>query len=203
MLNNFSYRLSFTAEDPGRHPRQLLALLRMLFENIAALTLDDQGLHGQVEALIAASTPPLTLRRLDDVQRRLKDVIVKQSQAKDRLLEAQDQMKECWRPSSSGWPTWTNPAAPTTPRWKACAERIGQATQLQEIHAAAAGGDDRHARHRPGKPGDARRTAPPARALRGRPCPRSPSCSRRCTKPGPGAARPHDRLAQPQGGWTR
>jgi diguanylate cyclase len=39
-----------------------------------------------------ASTPPLTLRRLDDVERRLKDVIFKQKDAKQKTLEAQNEM---------------------------------------------------------------------------------------------------------------
>lgn len=133
MLNNFSYRLSFTAEDQAAIRGNLLALLRMLFENIAALTLDDQWLHGQVEALIAASTPPLTLRRLDDVQRRLKDVIVKQAQAKDRLLEAQDQMKELLAAFIERLAHMDESSSAYHATLEGCAERIGQATQLQEI----------------------------------------------------------------------
>ena len=38
--------------------------------------------------------PPLTLRRLDDVQRRLKDVILKQSEAKERMTSAQEEMRQ-------------------------------------------------------------------------------------------------------------
>ncbi len=133
MLNNFSYRLSFTAEDQAAIRNNLLTLLRMLFENIAALTLDDQWLHGQVEALISASTPPLTLRRLDDVQRRLKDVIVKQAQAKDRLLEAQDQMKELLAAFIARLAHMDESSSAYHATLEGCAERIGQVTQLQEL----------------------------------------------------------------------
>ena len=66
----------------------------MVFGNIAALSIDDRWLQGQAEALVAATAQPLTLRRLDDVQRRLKDVIFKQTEAKGRMVEAQEQMKE-------------------------------------------------------------------------------------------------------------
>jgi diguanylate cyclase len=40
-----------------------------------------------------ASTPPLTLRRLDNVERRLKEVVNKQKDAKQRALEAQNEMQ--------------------------------------------------------------------------------------------------------------
>ena len=94
MLSNFSFRLSFASEDQAAIRTMLLDLLHMVFGNIAALSLDDHWLHGQAEALMAATAQPLTLRRLDDVQRRLKDVIFKQTEAKGRMVEAQEQMKE-------------------------------------------------------------------------------------------------------------
>jgi diguanylate cyclase len=40
-----------------------------------------------------AAKPPLNLKRLDDVKRKLQDVIVKQSEAKARSIEAQAQIK--------------------------------------------------------------------------------------------------------------
>ena len=40
-----------------------------------------------------AATPPLTLRRLDDVERRLRDVMLKQAEAKGRAVEAQKEMR--------------------------------------------------------------------------------------------------------------
>lgn len=94
MLSNFTYRLSFATEDQAAIRASLLQLLHMIFENIAVLSVDDRWLRGQAESLMAASTPPLTLRRLDDVQLRLKDVIFKQTEAKARAAEAQEQMKD-------------------------------------------------------------------------------------------------------------
>ncbi len=94
MLANFSHRLSFTAEDQGEIKNVLLQLLHLVFTNIGELCIDDHWLKGQIEALMEASTPPLSLRRLDDVQRRLVDVIAKQSEAKNRAFEAQTQMRQ-------------------------------------------------------------------------------------------------------------
>ncbi len=94
MLANFTHRLSFTAEDQFEIKNALLQLLHLVFSNIGELCLDDQWLRGQIDALVLASTPPLSLRRLDDVQRRLVDVIAKQSEAKARAFEAQTQMRQ-------------------------------------------------------------------------------------------------------------
>ena len=93
MLVNYSHRLSFVAEDQGEIKSTLLRLLHLVFENIGELSLDEQWLKGQMDALMEASSPPLTLRRLDDVERRLKDVIFKQKDAREKALEAQGEMR--------------------------------------------------------------------------------------------------------------
>lgn len=94
MLLSYSDRVSFVAEDQAEIKKALLKLLHMVFENIADLSLDEQWLKGQMDALMEASTPPLTLRRLDDVERRLKDVIFKQRDAKEHALQAHNEMRD-------------------------------------------------------------------------------------------------------------
>ncbi len=93
MLSNFGSRLSFAAEDQAEIKTTLLKLLHLIIENIGELSVDDRWLKGQIDALMTASAPPLSLRRLDDVERRLKDVIFKQTEAKGRALEAQEEMR--------------------------------------------------------------------------------------------------------------
>ena len=93
MLGTFGHRVSFAAEDQAEIKATLLHLLRLIMENISELSLDDRWLKGQVEALMEAATPPLTLRRLDDVERRLRDVMQKQAEAKGRAVEAQAEMR--------------------------------------------------------------------------------------------------------------
>jgi len=94
MLANYSHRLSFAAEDQAEIKKTLLNLLHMVFENIGELSLEEQWMKGQMDALMTASTPPLSLRRLDDVASRLKDVIFKQKDAKERALLAQEEMRQ-------------------------------------------------------------------------------------------------------------
>ena len=94
MLVNYSHRLSFAAEDQAEIKHALLKLLHLVFENIGDLSIDEQWLKGQMDALKVASTPPLSLRRLDDVASLLKDVISKQKDAKHKTSLAQAEMRQ-------------------------------------------------------------------------------------------------------------
>lgn len=133
MLSNFSFRLSFAAEDQAAIRAMLLDLLHMVFGNIAALSLDDHWLQGQAEALMAATAQPLTLRRLDDVQRRLKDVIFKQTEAKGRMVEAQEQMKEMLAAFIERLSAMTQSSGGYQDKMERYAEQIAHANTLAEI----------------------------------------------------------------------
>ncbi len=93
-LADFSHRLSFAAEDQAEIHLTLLKLLQLIIDNIGELSPDDNWLKGQTDALKEAAQPPLTLRRLDDVERRLKDVLFKQTEAKGRAQEAQEELRQ-------------------------------------------------------------------------------------------------------------
>ena len=133
LLNNFTYRLSFATEEQGAIRLGLLALLRLVFENISALSPNDDWLRGQAEALMAAATPPLTLRRLDDVQRRLKDVIYKQTEARARSAEAQEQMKELLATFIERLAKISSSSDRYHGTMERCAELIGRASRLEDI----------------------------------------------------------------------
>jgi diguanylate cyclase len=94
MIANYGHRLSFVAEDQAEIKQVLLKLLHLIIENIGQLSTDDSWLKGQVEALMAVCVPPITLRRLDDVEVRLKDVILKQTEAKSQIVLAQEDMRQ-------------------------------------------------------------------------------------------------------------
>ena len=94
LLGNVSHRLSFAAEEQVEVKHSLLHLLQLIIENIGQLSLDDSWLKGQTEALLHAVAPPISLRRLDDIERRLKDVLFKQSEAKSRSIEAQEEVRQ-------------------------------------------------------------------------------------------------------------
>jgi diguanylate cyclase len=87
-------QILFAAEEQGEIKVALTKLLHLIIENIGQLSLDDSWLKGQAEGLRRAIEPPLTLRHLDEMERRLRDVMVKQGEAKHRSLEAQEEMRK-------------------------------------------------------------------------------------------------------------
>jgi diguanylate cyclase len=93
-LGNLSHQVLFAAEEQLEIKESLLKLLQLIIENISELSLGDNWLKGQVDGLLDAVVPPLTLRHLDEMERRLRDVMVKQSEAKSRSVEAQEEMRQ-------------------------------------------------------------------------------------------------------------
>lgn len=92
-LVNFSRQVVFAAEEQVEIKGSLLNLLHLIIENIGELSLDDSWLKGQIDGLLAAVAPPLSLRHLDEIERRLRDVMVKQSEAKNLSVEAQEELR--------------------------------------------------------------------------------------------------------------
>lgn len=86
-------KLEWAAEDQHAVRQALLDVLRLIVENIAELTTDDEWLHGQLDLVNAAFGKPLDVRMLDEVARRLRDVIDKQGRLKRQLTDAQERLK--------------------------------------------------------------------------------------------------------------
>lgn len=93
-LKRFAFKLELLAEDQTELRHSLLSLLRLLVENITELTLEDHWLHGQIEVVREIIGKPLSQRALDDAERRLKEVLFKQSQLKASLFEAKEAIKQ-------------------------------------------------------------------------------------------------------------
>lgn len=92
-LKRFAFKLELLAEDQAELRHSLLNLLRLLVENMTELVLDDRWLHGQIEVVQEIINKPLSQRAVDDAERRLKEVLFKQSQLKAGLFEAREAIK--------------------------------------------------------------------------------------------------------------
>lgn len=135
-LSSFNHRLSFVAADQSEIRKSLLNMLRMVFENIAELTMDDAWLHGQVDLLMDASKPPLSTHRLDDVSRRIKDVIFKQAELKKHTLLAQDEMKRLLATFLEKLSSMADLSGAHHRRIEQCAKEVGSAKDLASIGPA-------------------------------------------------------------------
>jgi diguanylate cyclase len=92
-LKRFAFKLELLAEDQAELRRSLLSLLRLLVDNMTELVLDDRWLHGQIEVVQEIINKPLSQRVIDDAERRLKEVLYKQSQLKASLFEARESIR--------------------------------------------------------------------------------------------------------------
>ncbi|MFV5213342.1 diguanylate cyclase [Azonexus caeni] len=93
-LKRFAFKLELLAEDQQELRKSLLGLLRLLVENMTELVIDDRWLHGQIEVVREIIDKPLSQRSIDDAERRLKEVLFKQSQLKASLFETREAIKQ-------------------------------------------------------------------------------------------------------------
>ncbi len=93
-LRDFAYRLELMTGDTAEVRAGLLNLFDLLLENIEEIVIDDPWLQGQLELLRQLVTTPATVRGIDEAERRLREIIYKQSQLKHNLVEAQRTVKD-------------------------------------------------------------------------------------------------------------
>jgi len=135
VMKRFSYRLHFVAEDQVELKASLLHLLHLVIENINELVLDDQWVQGQIGIVLDLVSQPLNLRRLDDVERRMKDVIYKQSSLKKSLIDAQDQIKQMLATFVDRLADFSEFTSDYHDKIERCAEKISKATDISALSA--------------------------------------------------------------------
>ncbi|MEW6164434.1 MAG: GGDEF domain-containing protein [Pseudomonadota bacterium] len=132
-MKRFSYRLNFVAEDQAELKSGLLHLLHLVIDNINELVLDDQWLQGQIAVVLDLVNQPLNLRRLDDVERRIKDVIFKQSSLKKNLLDARDRLKSMLASFVDRLADFSESTSEYHDKIEICASRISQANDIADL----------------------------------------------------------------------
>lgn len=132
-LKKFSYRLQFVAEDQVELRGALLHLLQLIIENISELVVDDRWLQGQVSVVRELVGQPLSLRQLDDVERRMKDLIYKQSNLKKNLSEAQERLKAMLASFVDRLADFASTTGEYHERIGVCAEKISKASDITEL----------------------------------------------------------------------
>jgi diguanylate cyclase len=132
-LKKLSYRAHFVAEDQAELKSALLHLVRLIVDNISELVVDDQWLAGQISVVRELVNEPLNLRRLDDVERRLKDVIVKQGLLKKSLNEAKDRLKLMLATFVDRLADFSETTSGYHDKIEKCAARISEARDITDL----------------------------------------------------------------------
>lgn len=137
-IKRFAFRLELLAEDRSELHNGLLHLLQLLVDNVSELVIDDRWLSGQLALVRDILTRPLSIRAVDDTERRLKEVIYKQSQLKHSLGEAKDSLKQMLTDFIDHLAEFADSSSDYHDKIEACAEKISKAeniTQLEYVMA--------------------------------------------------------------------
>ena len=132
-LHALSEKIEWAEQDQRAIRQSLLSLLKLLVDNISELVLDDHWLHGQLGLVSEVFGKPLDIRMLDEVERRLREVICKQGQLKRQLTEAQNRLKSMlsgFVDSLAGFSSSTDHYQHTLAH---CAQEIEQANDLAQL----------------------------------------------------------------------
>ncbi|MCX9156191.1 GGDEF domain-containing protein [Niveibacterium sp. 24ML] len=92
-LRGFAYKVEWVVRDQAGIRQALLRLLQLIIENIGDLVADDNWVHGQVEGVLQVTSGPLDRDKIDELGKRLRDVILKQGVLKKSLVDAQERLK--------------------------------------------------------------------------------------------------------------
>lgn len=132
-LRRFMFDLQWVAEDQSGVRATLLRLLQLVVQNIDEIVVDSQWVHGQMAMLADAFDGPVNLRRLDDMERRLKEVIYKQSLLKKSLTDAQERLRTMLSGFVSHLADFTRTTGAYESRIGTCAAKIQDARDIGEL----------------------------------------------------------------------
>ncbi|AYH43113.1 GGDEF domain-containing protein [Azoarcus sp. DN11] len=132
-LRKFAYRLEMVGGDRAEIHAGIINLLHLLLENIDQIVVDDRWLGGQIELLRDVLGKPVNVRLIDDAERRLRDIIYKQSQLKHNYSEAQRSLKEMLAGFVDNLASFAESTGTYHDRIGSCADRISAARDIAEI----------------------------------------------------------------------
>lgn len=132
-MKRFAFRLELLADDRAELRQGLLHLLNLVIENISELVLDDKWLHGQIAVVRDIVTHPLSLRSIDDAERRIKEVVFKQSQLKHSLVEAKEALKTMLAGFVDHLAEFSDSTSDYHDKIEACAEKISAANDINDL----------------------------------------------------------------------
>jgi diguanylate cyclase len=132
-VKRLAFRLEFLAEDRNELRSGLLKLLQLMIENVSELVVDDRWLNGQIEMVREIVARPLNLRSIKDAEGRLKEVIFKQSQLKNSLIEAKESLKQMLAGFVDHLAEFADSTSDYHDKIEVCAGKISQAEDISQL----------------------------------------------------------------------
>ena len=137
-IERFAFRLEFLAEDRNELRAGLLKLLQLMIDNVSELVVNDHWLNGQIDILREIVARPMNLRSINDAEHRLKEVIFKQGQLKNNLIEAREALKQMLAGFVDHLAEFADSTSEYHDKIENCADKISKAediTQLEDVLA--------------------------------------------------------------------
>ncbi|MBK7425017.1 MAG: hypothetical protein IPJ48_19145 [Propionivibrio sp.] len=109
-----------------------------MIDNVSELVVDDHWLNGQIDMVREIVARPMNLRAINDAEQRLKEVIFKQGQLKNSLIEAREALKQMLAGFVDHLAEFADSTSDYHDKIEHCVEKISKAddiTQLQDVLA--------------------------------------------------------------------
>jgi len=132
-LKRFVFRLELLADDRAELRQGLLHLLQLVIDNISELVIDDKWLNGQIAIVRDIVSHPLSLRSIDDAERRIKEVVYKQSQLKHSLVEAKEALKTMLAGFVDHLADFADSTSDYHDKIEICARKISSANDINQL----------------------------------------------------------------------
>lgn len=132
-VKRFAFRLEFLSEDRKELRSGLLKLLQLMIDNVSELVVDDNWLNGQIGVVRDIVAHPLNLRSISDAERRLKEVIFKQSQLKHSLIEAKEALKQMLAGFVDHLSEFADSTSDYHDKIETCVAKISKAEDISEL----------------------------------------------------------------------
>jgi len=135
-IKRFAFRLEFLAEDRSELRTGLLKLLQLMIENVSELVVDDHWLNGQIDMVREIVARPMNTRTINEAEKRLKEVIFKQSQLKHSLSEAKEALKQMLAGFVDNLAEFADSTSDYHDKIEICVQKISKAddiSQLQDV----------------------------------------------------------------------
>ncbi len=132
-LRNFWFKLEIRRGDDAEVQETLRRLLHLLIENIAELVGDEQWLKGQITLIRQVIESPLDMRVLEETEKKLKDIILKQGVLKKSLADAKAALKTMLATFIDRLSEMSETAGGYHDKVAQCAERIAKADDMSQL----------------------------------------------------------------------
>lgn len=132
-IKKLNFHLVLLSDERSELRQGVVNLLQLVVENIGELVIDDSWLYGQVAMLRDIVAAPLHLRAIDDAGQRIKELVFRQTQLKNSLIEARDALKTMLAGFVDHLAEFADSTSDYHDKIELCAQKVSAASNINEL----------------------------------------------------------------------